>query len=341
MTLAEKIIRLRKGRGWSQEELAEQLEISRQSVSKWEGGVSIPELDKIVRMSEIFGVTTDYLLKEEQESEQDWSGPGMAATFMEEPVAVENEETKPRFVSTEEAEAFMEVTKKVAGWIALGVFLCIVSPICLVTFGGFAEYGAFPLSEDAAGGIGLVILLALVATAVAILIFHGFRLSRYEYMEKESLCLEDGVRERVKEMEEAFEPKFRMGITVGVVLCIGGAIPVVSVAFLENALWEVGTVGFLLFLVACGVYIFIRVGMIKGSYQKLLQEGDYTRRNKEASRALSAFSGFYWCTVTAVFLVVFFRTEDGKTAGLIWPVAGVLFAALYVAAKGIVMRRKR
>lgn len=40
MTLAEKIIRLRKGRGWSQEELAEQLEISRQSVSKWEGGVS-------------------------------------------------------------------------------------------------------------------------------------------------------------------------------------------------------------------------------------------------------------------------------------------------------------
>ena len=68
MTLAEKIIRLRKGRAWSQEELAERLEISRQSVSKWEGGVSIPELDKIVRMSEIFGVTTDYLLKEGEEA---------------------------------------------------------------------------------------------------------------------------------------------------------------------------------------------------------------------------------------------------------------------------------
>ena len=54
MILAEKIVKLRKGRGWSQEELAEQLDISRQSVSKWEGGLSVPELDKIIRMSEIF-----------------------------------------------------------------------------------------------------------------------------------------------------------------------------------------------------------------------------------------------------------------------------------------------
>ena len=65
MNLAEKIIMLRKQKGWSQEGLAEQLDISRQSVSKWESGASIPELDKIVKMSSLFGVSTDYLLKEE------------------------------------------------------------------------------------------------------------------------------------------------------------------------------------------------------------------------------------------------------------------------------------
>ena len=62
MILSEKIIMLRKKYGWSQEELAERLDISRQSVSKWESGASIPDLERIVSMSQLFGVTTDYLL---------------------------------------------------------------------------------------------------------------------------------------------------------------------------------------------------------------------------------------------------------------------------------------
>ncbi len=68
MKLEEKIVLLRKKNGWSQEELAFRLDVSRQSVSKWEMGSSIPELDKIVKMSEIFGVTTDYLLKNDEKN---------------------------------------------------------------------------------------------------------------------------------------------------------------------------------------------------------------------------------------------------------------------------------
>ena len=67
MILGEKIIALRKRMNWSQEELAEKLDISRQSVSKWEVGATIPDLDKILKMSDIFGVSTDYLLKDEIE----------------------------------------------------------------------------------------------------------------------------------------------------------------------------------------------------------------------------------------------------------------------------------
>ena len=72
MKLAEKIMAMRKQRGWSQEELAQQLSVSRQSVSKWESGASIPDLDRIVKMSALFGVSTDYLLKDEME-EIAWS----------------------------------------------------------------------------------------------------------------------------------------------------------------------------------------------------------------------------------------------------------------------------
>jgi len=70
MILADKIIELRKKNGWSQEQLAEQMDISRQSVSKWESGMSIPDLDKIIKMSNLFGVSTDYLLKDEIEEMQ-------------------------------------------------------------------------------------------------------------------------------------------------------------------------------------------------------------------------------------------------------------------------------
>ena len=60
---------LRKEQGWSQEELAVRLGVSRQSVSKWESMASLPDLDKILKMSELFGVSTDYLLKDEAPQE--------------------------------------------------------------------------------------------------------------------------------------------------------------------------------------------------------------------------------------------------------------------------------
>ena len=54
MIFADKLILLRKKAGWSQEELAEQMNVTRQSVSKWEGAQSVPDLDKMIRLSELF-----------------------------------------------------------------------------------------------------------------------------------------------------------------------------------------------------------------------------------------------------------------------------------------------
>ncbi|MCL2397936.1 MAG: helix-turn-helix domain-containing protein [Defluviitaleaceae bacterium] len=64
MTFGEKVAALRKQRGFSQEELANMMIISRQAISRWEQGESIPEIENIVQLSTIFGVTTDYLLKD-------------------------------------------------------------------------------------------------------------------------------------------------------------------------------------------------------------------------------------------------------------------------------------
>lgn len=80
MTLGETIIRLRKEQGLSQEELAAALEVSRQSVSKWENDSSVPELEKLVKLSELFGVTLDELVKGER--------PAPAGEEVQEPAPV-------------------------------------------------------------------------------------------------------------------------------------------------------------------------------------------------------------------------------------------------------------
>ena len=82
MLLADKIVTLRKRAGWSQEELAAQLGVSRQSVSKWEGAQSVPDMQKVVQMSRLFGVTTDYLLHDrlliKRRARRAGTGPGRA-----------------------------------------------------------------------------------------------------------------------------------------------------------------------------------------------------------------------------------------------------------------------
>lgn len=63
--LSEKLYKLRKNSGLSQEQLAEQLNVSRQAISKWEQGTAVPESEKLITISNYFGVTVDYLLKED------------------------------------------------------------------------------------------------------------------------------------------------------------------------------------------------------------------------------------------------------------------------------------
>lgn len=65
MKLSEKIVTLRKQKGWSQEELADKLNVSRQAVGKWETETALPEVDKILQMATLFGVSTDSLLKDD------------------------------------------------------------------------------------------------------------------------------------------------------------------------------------------------------------------------------------------------------------------------------------
>ncbi|MDO5409083.1 MAG: helix-turn-helix transcriptional regulator [Lachnospiraceae bacterium] len=317
MILAEKIISLRKRNGWSQEELADQMGISRQSVSKWESGASIPDLNKIIKMSQIFGVTTDYLLKDELEE-----------IVREESECTADEEAL-KCITLEEANVFLDLTRKASKRIAGAVFFLILSPVSLILLGGLSEYKKIGITENMAGGMGTVILLLMIAISVSVLILNGMSLSSYEYLEKESVVLAYGVSGIVERQKEADEDGYKGCIVTGVVLCITAVVPLMLAAAVEAGDFiYVCCTALLLLLIACAVYLFIRTGMVHSAYDKLLQTGDYTREKKEINRKTSVFSGVYWCIVTAVYLAVSLPNHSWETSWVVWPVAGVLFAAV-------------
>ena len=101
MILADKIIQLRKKNGWSQEELAEQMGVSRQAVCKWEGAQSIPDINRLIQLSKLFNVSIDYLLKDEMEEIT------YGIDFVHDESVIEEKNSK-RYVSMEEAYKLLQ-----------------------------------------------------------------------------------------------------------------------------------------------------------------------------------------------------------------------------------------
>ena len=305
MILADKIIEERKKNGWSQEELANKLGVSRQAVSKWESAGSIPDLQRILQMSELFGVTTDYLLKDEIE---------------EEPLN-EYTETNTIKVSMEEANQYLDMKSKGSRIVANATSLCILSPVPLIVLGTMTE-------DHILIGFSLVLLLVLVAIAVYLFVNYGLRESHMQHLEKESFETEYGVSGMVRERREQYESTFTRNIAIGVVLCILSVIPTIMAGVMEVEDYMSGiSVGLLLIIVSIGV-ILIRAGMIKSSYDTLLQEGEYTIEEKHLKKKTDSFSGAYWCLIVAIYLGWSFWTNNWKFTWIIWPVAGVLYAAV-------------
>lgn len=319
MKLSDKIILLRKQKGWSQEELAGQLDVSRQSVSKWESGASIPDIDKILLLSQIFGTTTDFLLKEDNEPKDVTEEQSSEAT---------KKETPKRRVSRQEAETFLSIRKEASKKIALGVWLCIVSPALMMTLIGISESTSLGLNENIAVAIGLVTLFVLVTIAVSKFIEQGIILSKYEYIEKEEILIEHDLECALKKDSEAYLPIFSTHIATGVVLCILSVIPLVTFALIENELMVMISISILLIIVAFGVHRFVEASIIKGSYDQLLQSGDYSVVRKKASKTMETFSGVYWMIVTIIYLLVSFISGYWGITWLIWVVAGILFGII-------------
>ena len=328
MILADKIINLRKKNGWSQEELAEKLGVTRQSISKYEGAQSIPDLDKILKLSEIFGVTTDYLIKDELEEEE------YAPSQMQ-----ENESESDRSVhkvTMEMANEYLQIIDWTAGKTAFATMLCILSPIVLLMLGAMSEMPDYHISENAAAGIGICVLIVLIAIAVTIFILCGMKTKKYEFMEKEDIETVYGVSGMVKEKRDAYHSMYVTQLVIGIACCICSVIPLFgTLAVSESDFYMVSAVCMLLALVAIGTYFIVRSAAKMNAMNQLLEEEDYTRQKKHENKKMSGPVTVYWLIATAIYLAWSFTTNDWDRTWIIWPVVGVLFPAFYAIVSGI------
>lgn len=152
--LSEKIYTLRKKCGLSQEQLAEQLGVSRQAVSKWESGTALPEIDKLILLSEYFNVSIDYLVKDQDEQ----TAPGDA----------ENGRETDRDLNDTHDKSKIQV---------IGLAICIIGVVCMILWGiisVFMPSGTEQISTSSMiqlNGSGILLMLCTLITVAGAVIY--------------------------------------------------------------------------------------------------------------------------------------------------------------------------
>lgn len=321
MIFADKLIKLRKKSGWSQEDLAELINVSRQAVSKWEGAQSIPDLEKMIKLSELFGVSTDFLLKDEIEETND--------------INISTDIYKIRYVSVEEANSFLSVKEATSKTISLATFLCFLSPICLLVLAAMSESQQYDISEGMAVGIGMIVMIIFVLISVILFVISGAKTEQYEYLEKETIETNYGVEGIVKEKQKKYQSTYYKLNIIAIVLCIISIIPFfIGIMINENNdILMVLMLSLLFIFSGCGVSIFIRTGIVWASYEKILQIGDYTIEKKKTS-SVNELSGLaYWLIVVAMFLGYSLMTSNWYYSWIILVIGGILFPAFLAVIK--------
>jgi len=314
MILAEKIVRLRKQIGWSQEELAEKMNVSRQSVSKWEGTNSIPDLNKIIMLAELFEVSTDYLLKDDVELSESLSGSSEMNTIQ---------------ISLEQALEYVNNKRDMALLNAKGAFLLVCSAIPLFALLALAKTNQLNLTSDIAVMIGVIIILVMVSIGISFFIRANHYKSDIAQIENEAFELAYGVHGAFKEKSQKFKATYNLRLSVGISMFIFSAVPLIfSIMLSAGSDMILMMIVVMIFMIATGIYIVSPVSVKYDGYNCILKEGRFeTDKSKRIKRAVK-LAAFYWPLLLAVYLGWSLWTMDWGVTWIVWPVGSILFAAL-------------
>lgn len=245
MVFGEKLLKLRKEKGLSQEALAEKLNTSRQAISKWENSQGYPETEKLLMIGNLFEVSVDYLLKDT--------------------VHQSKEDEKGYYVSKEMGEGYLADQRKVSNYVATGLCLLILSTVPYLVF------------QTTALSIFLIILIATLGVGVlgtAIVIEND----QYKVLSKEPLLFDQHYLSSLSTRYEHVRKKYTIVILMGVCLIVAGALPflfekkeIVSGVLVPYYPLCVG-------FITAGAYLLIRTLIILNSYLLFVRNAEYVNR---------------------------------------------------------------
>lgn len=294
MILADKIISLRKKEGMTQEDLANLVGVSRQSVSKWESSMAMPDLDKVVKLSQIFSVSTDFLLDDNL---------GMEQIIVDEKV-----EDTSKLVDLDLLNQYYGAYEKIARLISLATILVIISPIAYMTLDNINE------------SLGVIIFLALIALAVGLFINSGFGASKFEFIEKEPYNFSYGVEGVIKKNLDQYQPILKRNIILAIAIFILS--PAVYVIAINAGVTNNIPVYLFLILTAIGASL-MGYSMIKySSYRDILKYRDPKIQKKEGK--IGKISGVLWITAIGVFFIYSFWSGNWQASWIIFVIASFL-----------------
>ncbi len=291
MILADKIIKLRKQNGWSQEELANQLGVSRQSVSKWEGAQSVPDLNKVLKLGEIFHVSTDYLLKDEIEEITEQN----SVDESEKPV--DDGETVSMTIG--EVTEFFAKTNKTSIIKALSFGLMIFSPTWVSLSVFFDElFGENPNMVLT----GLMMTITTICVGIFLMFFYYFIDKKYNFLRTQNIELEYGGAGVAENQRDKNTAKYKTIKLIGIILLVLGFAITVIFAFLalinirsaENESITEMIVEILMFpLFGLGVFFLVFANTRMDNIDKILEENKFTRLNKQRFAPLRIFGSVF------------------------------------------------
>lgn len=313
MNLADKITALRRQRGLSQEELADMLDVTRQSVSKWEGGQSVPDIQKILQLSAIFKVSTDYLLKDEEGEEiisrSDAPSPNTGNAVR---------------ISREQADEYLVQQKANAIRYALATALCILSPLVLIVLN--LSPALERMGVAAAEITGICVLFFMVAVGVGIFIYTSLKNGTRKIIEADAVVTGE-VRSQLESSRNQFVSLFTALIITGVTLCILSTIPLIVCSIMFDKYLDIGFIVFDI-VIAVAVMLFVWGGTRWDAYKRLLGLGEFSKEGRRKARISEIVGGIYWPLVVAVYLATSFITSEWGKTWIIWPVAAVIFVVV-------------
>lgn len=221
MILSEKITELRKRYGFSQEQLGERIGVSRQAVSKWEMAQSVPDISKIIALSDLFGVPADLLLKDDMELDAPFADMGKGHT------SAARAEDGVRLISIEEINEYLSARETASKKIALVILLFCTSP-----FAGILLSAA---NDQRLGIIGGILEVIILAAAGALLALTVYNMKQYAYIRDPAAELAYGVRGAVGERKNAFGQTRILGIVIGIALLFCSVIPMMICSIFASA----------------------------------------------------------------------------------------------------------